>query len=206
MSEPTLARIVEALLFASAEPLTPEKIRDAAGADSVKTVREAVASVAESLDRDDRPYTVQEVAGGWRLVTRPAYAEWVGRLAKDRSGRLSPAALETLAIVAYKQPISRAEIEAIRGVQAGPILQTLLERDLIRVSGKSDALGHPLLYSTTKQFLVTFGLASIEDLPNLREFSTALSAPAPANAGTVAADSSDADATTSHAPPTPPAG
>lgn len=170
VSEPTLPRIVEALLFAAPDPLTVEKIREASGAENAAAVKEAIEAIRADCDAAGRPYLLQEVAGGWRLATRPEYAPWVGRLARERQGKLSAAALETLAVIAYRQPISRAEIEAIRGVQAGPILQTLTERDLIRVSGKSEALGHPLLYSTTKQFLEAFGLNTVEDLPSVREF------------------------------------
>lgn len=179
MTEPEPQRIVEALLFSSADPLPIEKLKEVSGAPSAKAVREALARIAADCDTQDRPYFLEEVAGGWRFATRAAYAPWLAHLVKERQGRLSTAALETLAIVAYKQPISRAEIEAIRGVAVGPILQTLLERDLIRISGKSEALGHPLLYSTTKQFLMAFGLKSLEDLPSLREFAAASMGTAP---------------------------
>ncbi len=172
MPDPSLVQILEALLFAAPDPLSLETLKEASGAESAKAVRTALSQIEAACDAEKRPVLLQEVAGGFRLVTRPEYAPWVGRLAKGRPGRLTSAALETLAIIAYKQPVSRAEIEAVRGVAAGPILQTLLERDLIRVSGKSEALGHPLLYSTTKQFLEVFGLSALHDLPNVREFST----------------------------------
>lgn len=170
MPDPTLAQIVEALLFAAPDPLSVERIREASGAENAKAVKEVIEEIGRQIDAANRPYLLQEVAGGWRLTTRPEYAPWIAKLARERQGKLSAAALETLAVIAYRQPISRAEIEAVRGVQAGPILQTLLERDLIRVSGKSEALGHPLLYATSKRFLEAFGLNAVEDLPSVREF------------------------------------
>ena len=179
MSEPTLRQIVEALLFSAPEPIAIEKLQSIAGAEDAKAVKTALEEILADCEAQNRPYFVQELAGGVRLSSKPESAPWIARLTEERQGKLSPAALETLAIIAYKQPISRAEIEAIRGVQAGPILQTLSDRDLIRVTGKSDALGHPLLYGTSTTFLEVFGLKALADLPNINE-----GLPTPAGTGT----------------------
>jgi len=122
--------------------------------------------VQERLAASGLPIELKRIAGGATLLTRPEYAETVQRLFKVRKNeRLSAAALETLAVVAYRQPVTKAEIEAIRGVQAGPMLRTLVDRGFARVDGRADVPGHPLQYGTTKLFLDRFGLASLEDLP-----------------------------------------
>lgn len=112
------------------------------------------------------PWELREIAGGWQVFTTPDVAETVARLSKaKKEEKLSAAGLETLAIVAYRQPVTKGEIEAIRGVQVGPILRTLVDRGMVKVAGRSDDPGHPLLYGTTRKFLDTFALASIDDLP-----------------------------------------
>jgi segregation and condensation protein B len=120
----------------------------------------------ERLAASGLPWELREIAGGWQLYTTSDMAETVARLQKvRRDEKVSPAGLETLAIIAYRQPATKAEIEAIRGVQVGPILRTLVERGLVKVAGRSDDPGHPLLYATTRKFLDAFGLAALEDLP-----------------------------------------
>jgi len=161
--------VVEALLFVSEEPLPFERIREAAGAET-EAVKTALKELAEEYDRDGRAFTLEAIGGGYQLLTRPEYVDAIRRLGRARSeGKLSPAALETLAIIAYKQPISRADIESVRGVQSGGVLDTLLDRDLARVAGRGEGLGRPMLYGTTRTFLTAFGLKSIKDLPALED-------------------------------------
>jgi segregation and condensation protein B len=174
------AGVLEALLFASDEPLTVAGIRrlveDLDGAE----VRRILEALQAEYEANDRGVTLLEVAGGWIFVTREAYAPWVERLMKGRRKvRLSRAALETVAVVAYKQPITRQEIERIRGVDAGGVLATLLERDLVMIKGRDPGPGKPLLYGTTQEFLNYFGLNRLSDLPRLDEIS-ALAAKNPA--------------------------
>jgi segregation and condensation protein B len=167
MTEPQLTTILEAILFASDEPVPVDRLADAAGDEvSVDQVREALRALAAEYDAGGRAFTVQEVAGGWQLFTRPEFSKYLKKLLKARSeARFTQAALETLAIIAYKQPVTRAEIEDIRGVAAGDLVRTLMEKGLVRVTGRSEQLGRALLYGTTKKFLQVFGLASVKDLP-----------------------------------------
>ena len=157
---------VEALLLASGDVLSVERLRDLLGLVSVVHVREALDSLAKRWTSSGAAIELQEVAGGVRAATRPEYAEYVRRLArKAEVDRLTPALLETLSIVAYRQPVARVEVERIRGVQCGEALRGLLERRLVKVAGKSDQPGRPLLYGTTRRFLEVFGLATLKDLP-----------------------------------------
>ena len=121
-------------------------------------------------DTQGRSFQIEEIAGGYQLFTKPEYYEWVAKLRK-KSGetKLSQASLETLAIIAYKQPILRADLESIRGVQSGQIIRLLMEKDLVKVIGRDESLGHPLLYGTTKKFLEYFGLKDLQDLPKIEE-------------------------------------
>ena len=161
---------VEALLLAAGESLSLDRMRDLLGLPSSVHVSEAVAAIVARW-RDARlPVEIQEVGGGHRVVTRPEFAEYVKRLwRKPAADRLSHTLLETLSIVAYKQPVARAEIERIRGVQCGEALRGLLDRRLLKVAGRSDQPGRPLLYATTARFLEVFGLAGLEDLPSAKD-------------------------------------
>lgn len=164
---------VEALLFASDEPLTPAKIKELTGAASNGEIRQAVETLSDFYRETERSYQIAELAGGYQLVTLPEYSEVIKSLYKNRrKSRLSNAALETLAIIAYKQPVSRAQIEAVRGVNSGGVLSTLSERELIRVSGRGESIGKPFLYSTTRKFLEYLGLKSYSDLPSIDEFTS----------------------------------
>ena len=158
-------QILEALLFAADEPLSARRL--AAMIDEAPgSVADLVRDLNADYLREDRAFHVQEVAGGYRLVTRPEFATWVADLrASDSSPRLSQAALETLSIVAYKQPVTRAELESIRGVTVDGVLKTLVERELVRITGREEGMGRPLLYGTTDHFLEYFGLPSLEALP-----------------------------------------
>jgi segregation and condensation protein B len=170
---PPLERLegaVEAMLLASGEAMTAERLRDLLGLPSVVHVREAIAAIRGRFSAAGLAVELQDVAGGHRVVTRPEYAEYVRRLwRKPSADRLSPTLLETLSIVAYKQPVARVEVERIRGVQCGDALRGLLERRLVKVAGRSDQPGRPLLYATTARFLEVFGLATLDDLPNAKD-------------------------------------
>jgi len=180
-----LKKIVEALLFSAERPLAPKDIRaifaeatdeeNPGVAESFRNVREAqIAAALEELkveyDTQQRSFELAEIAGGWRLVTRAVYAPWLQKLLDEaRPHRLSQPSLETLSIIALRQPISRADIASIRGVEVDGVIKTLLERDLITITGRSDVPGKPLLYGTTQRFLEHFGLASLEDMPKAQE-------------------------------------
>lgn len=166
-----LVGAVEALLLASGDVLTPERIRDLLGLASAIHVREALEQVRARWTASGLPVELQDVARGVRVVTRPEYAEYVRRLARSTAddARLSQGQLETLSIVAYRQPVARAEVERIRGVQAGEALRALLERRLVKVVGRSDQPGRPLLYGTTTRFLTAFGLHDVKDLPSAKD-------------------------------------
>ena len=165
---PSPVDVVEALLFASDEPLEPERIRDVLGLAHVGDARTCVEELRRRYEGPGRGLTIADVAGGYRLVTRPEMAPWLVKLARARTrGRLSRPALETLAIVGYKQPVSRPEVDAIRGVNSDGVLESLLERRLIRIAGRKDAPGRPFLYETTREFLVAFGLRDLGELPKV---------------------------------------
>ncbi|MHC5012375.1 MAG: SMC-Scp complex subunit ScpB, partial [Planctomycetota bacterium] len=157
---------VEALILASGDVLSLERLRDLLGLSSTVHVKEALAAVGERWKQSGAAVEIQEVAGGYRATTRPEYAEYVRRLSRrPLVDRLSPSLLETLSIVAYRQPVPRVEVERVRGVQAGDALRSLLERRLVKVVGRSDQPGRPLLYGTTRRFLEAFGLKNLKDLP-----------------------------------------
>lgn len=161
-------RIVEALVLAAGEPLAAARIAQAVPGLSAARARELALELRAEYDRDERGFELVEVAGGFQLRTRPELGEFVQRLEDERPARLSRAALETLSVVAYRQPVTRAEIEQVRGVDCGPVLRSLLERHLLRIAGHRDVPGRPMLYGTTRRFLEVFGLSSLEDLPTLR--------------------------------------
>lgn len=173
MTHEDLRGVLEALLLACPEPLSVKAVKEALGdeAPGPAEVRVAFEELAAEYDSTGRGFELREIAGGFQLFTRPQHAEWVKKLlAKDNSERLSRAALETLAVVAYKQPIARADVERIRGVNVDGVLRTLSERNLIRVMGRMDAVGRPLLYGTTDEFLCHFGLKNLSELPRIEEF------------------------------------
>jgi segregation and condensation protein B len=166
----TLPKILEALLFASDSPLSVQKLGSLVDDAAPAVIREALDHLAELYDREERAFQLVQVAGGYQLCTRPRYAHWIERLFKGRQkSRLSNPALETLAIVAYKQPIPKAEIAEIRGVDVDGVLRTLLERNLVTVVGRKDTPGRPLLFGTTREFLTHFGINLIQDLPSIDE-------------------------------------
>jgi segregation and condensation protein B len=160
--------VVEALLFASEAPVEAERIQEVLGLPSAGQARELVQLLVERLDGQGRALQIIEVGGGYRLVTRPEVAPWLVKLARSRTrSRLSRSALETLAIIAYRQPASRPDIDAVRGVNSEAVLDNLLDRRMVRIAGRKDSPGRPFLYETTRDFLVAFGLRDLADLPKV---------------------------------------
>jgi segregation and condensation protein B len=166
--EQHLEGLVEALLFAADKPLNLQGLAQILGATDVGPIRAAVAALEEHYA--SRGMQLHQVAGGWQFRTNPAHATWVQRLLAQKPVRLSRAQLETLAICAYRQPITRPEVDEIRGVDSGGSLKTLMDRALVRILGKKEEPGRPLLYGTTREFLDFFSLRDLKDLPTLREF------------------------------------
>jgi segregation and condensation protein B len=182
----TLSRVIEALLFSAPKPLSIREMMAAikgageedpavAGPNQFARVSEAqVASALQQLKVDyidqERAFQLNEKAEGWQLATDPKYAQWVRQLfPAPKPARLSAPALETLAIIAYRQPITRADVEAVRGVNIDGVLQTLMERGLVKIAGRAEIPGRPLLYETTQFFLDHFGLRNLDELPNVEE-------------------------------------
>lgn len=160
--------VVEALLFASDAPIEAEQIREVLELGEAAEARALVEELRSRYDAESRPLQIVQAGGGYRMVTRPELAPWLVRLARSRTrSRLSRPAIETLAIIAYRRSISRPEIEIIRGVNSEGVLEHLLERRIIRISGRKDAPGRPFLYETTREFLVAFGLRDLSDLPKI---------------------------------------
>jgi segregation and condensation protein B len=160
--------VVEAMLFASDVPLEAERIREVLDLENAAAARGLAEELIARYEADPRGLAIVQVGGGYRMVTRPELAPWLVRLARARTRvRLSRPALETLAIIAYKQPVSRPELDAVRGVNSDAVLDNLLERRLIRIGGRKEAPGRPFLYETTREFLVAFGLRDLNDLPKV---------------------------------------
>ncbi len=167
---PPLEARVEAALMTLDRPITAGKLAEALQCDEAKTIDQAVASLNGQYEKTGRSFRVEKVAGGYRIFTLPSYKPFLQALHRTRiETRLSPAAMETLAIIAYKQPILRTEIEAIRGVACGEMIRSLMDKHLVRIAGRADEIGRPMLYGTTKQFLEIFGLGSLKDLPQAEE-------------------------------------
>ena len=163
-------RIVESQLLVADAPLTIEQVREASGANP-SAIRDAFEAIRQDCESQKRGCFLKELAGGYQYITDPALADVVRAFLQSKNlRRLSQASLETLSIIAYKQPLTRAEIEFIRGVNVDGAVKTLLEKGLIRISGRKEVPGRPILYSTTKDFLDHFGLASLKELPKLAEF------------------------------------
>ncbi len=170
-AEQPLPTRIEALLMAGSRPVTEARIGELLGIDGMgvnETIRTAIEELNGLYEKSGRAFRAQRVAGGWQLFTLPAFAPLVSRLQRDRQdARLSQPALETLSIIAYRQPIMRAEIEAIRGVACGEVLRALLQRRLVKIAGRAEQPGRPMLYGTTPHFLKVFGLPGIDALPAL---------------------------------------
>lgn len=172
--------VVEALIFASPEPITPKMLFKLLSDEPKEDVTAAIAAL--KTDYENRPgLQMVEVAGGYQIVTRPDLHEWVRRLFHERSSqKLTVQGLETLAVIAYKQPITALEIAEIRGVNTTGVLSTLLERHLIKIVGRKNVVGRPFLYATTKEFLIRFGLNNLNDLPKIEDMAEALGFDPPA--------------------------
>ena len=165
-----LKGILEAILFVSGEPLSVDRMLGAVEGVDRAELTSALRALQADYAAEGRGLQLVEVAGGFQIATRPDCAPWIKRLERAKEGaRLSRSAMETLAIVAYKQPVVRAEIEQIRGVDSAAVLKTLLERRLVRIVGRKDAPGRPIMYGTTRQFLQAFGMKDLSDLPALRD-------------------------------------
>ena len=161
--------VVEAVLFASDEPLAVERLANIVGT-SVKQIRRNVKNLNDKYEANNNAFRIEQIAGGYQMLTLSSYNHWLQKLLRARSeSKLSPAALETLAIIAYKQPVIRADIEAIRGVVVGEIVRGLMYKGLVKIVGRAEVLGRPMLYGTTKKFLEVFGLNSLKDLPKIEE-------------------------------------
>jgi segregation and condensation protein B len=174
-----LKPILEALIFASPDPLTPKAIYKLLASEPQEDVAAALAELKQDYDRRGGLQMV-EVAGGFQIVTRPDLHEWVRRLFNERTTqKLTVQALETLAVIAYRQPITAAEITEVRGVNTSGVLNTLLERHLIKIVGRKQVVGRPFMYSTTKEFLIRFGLNDLTDLPKVEDMAEALGLEAP---------------------------
>ncbi|HTO06272.1 MAG TPA: SMC-Scp complex subunit ScpB [Myxococcota bacterium] len=178
MAESELDRsALEALIFSSEGPLGLAALKRAFPRVTPGQISAAVAQINADLAATGRPYEIAEIAAGWQFRTRPAFAEVILSATPDRKLRLSRPALETLALIAYRQPLTRAEIEDLRSVDCGAVVKSLLERDLVRIVGRRDAPGRPALYGTSATFLETFGLRALSDLPALREIEAIVAAP-----------------------------
>jgi segregation and condensation protein B len=167
----TTESVIEAILFASDEPLSAERlVKIAEFNGGVKQVKKCIETLNQQYQQSGRAFRIEEIAGGYQMMTLPEYNNWLKNLLRQRAdNKLSPAALETLAIVAYKQPIIRADIESIRGVACGEMVRSLMYKGLVKIVGKAEVLGRPLLYGTTKKFLEVFGLSDLKDLPKAEE-------------------------------------
>ena len=172
---------IEALLFISEKPLLLEQIKVALEGLDTHKIREIILGLKNEYEHSSRGLRIEEVAGGFRMITSPDTAFVLKKFYKQRDAqRISTQALETLAIIAYKQPVTRLDVESLRGVNVDGVVKTLLEKNLIRIAGKKDIIGRPFVYGTTRQFLEYFGLKSLDDLPKLEEFTKTMDEPAAA--------------------------
>lgn len=165
-----LSARVEAALLTSDRALPAAKLAEALGGLATQAINEAIETLNADYEKTGRSFRIEAVAGGWKVMTLPEYGDVLDALHKKRGeSKLSPAALETLAIIAYKQPVLRAEVEAIRGAASGEVIRSLMERHLIKIVGRAEEIGRPMLYGTTKTFLEVFGLSSLKDLPQVEQ-------------------------------------
>ncbi|MFA5500853.1 MAG: SMC-Scp complex subunit ScpB [Candidatus Omnitrophota bacterium] len=170
MDKQEAKRIIEAVLFVSDKPVSIMTLKDVLKEIEPTEIRECIEELNGEYDSSQRSFSIKEIAGGFQMLTDPIYSTWITSLYKRPPDRMTGPALETLAIIAYKQPLTRSDIEVIRGVNVDGVLHTLEERGLIKTRGRVDGPGRPILYGTTSEFLQHFGLKSLEDLPKLKEF------------------------------------
>jgi len=167
--EPTLESVIEAVLFASDESLTAARISNITDS-STKQITDIIKELNKKYQANNNSFRIEKIAGGYQMLTLPGYNLWLQKLLRVRSdNKLTAAAMETLAIIAYKQPAIRADIESIRGVASGEMIRSLMYKGLVKIVGRAEVLGRPMLYGTTKKFLETFGLNSLKDLPKIEE-------------------------------------
>ena len=179
MVSPEIKNIVEAMIFASEDEINSKQLKDIIDKSglrvSIAEIDESVSLLNDDFKRNSRPYEIVRIAGGYSFATKNEYGRFVGKLFEEKQKKkLSQSALETLSIIAYKQPVTRSEIEFIRGVNVDYIVNTLLEKELITITGRAETPGRPILYGTTKTFLKVLGLNSLEDLPKLKEINEIL--------------------------------
>jgi len=171
MEENNLKSAVEALIFASERPVTLEQLKKVLGNPESGELRKIVDGLKEEYEAQNRGFRVVEIAGGFQMITASSFAPFLKKLYKDRSvDKLSKPALESLAIIAYKQPLTKSEIESLRNVNVDGVMKNLLEKNLIRISGRKKIPGRPFVFGTTRQFLEHFGLKSLDDLPKFEDF------------------------------------
>ena len=170
MAEEMIKKIIEALLFVSEKSLTIDDIKQAIDGMDEDKIREAIEELKNSYNESGRSFNIAELAGGYQIITNPEFAPWISKLFKRDETKLSNPSLETLAIIAYRQPLTKSEMEAIRGVNVDGVIKTLIDKNLIKIRGRKDAPGRPIAYGTTDEFLKLFGLKGIEHLPKLRDF------------------------------------
>jgi len=167
--EPTVESVVEAILFASDESLTAERLAKIVET-PVKQIRQHIQALNEKYQANNNAFRIEQIAGGYQMLTLSPYNHWLKKLLRVRGdSKLSPASMETLAIIAYKQPVIRADVEAVRGVAVGELVRSLMDKGLVKIVGRAEVLGRPMLYGTTKKFLEVFGLNSLKDLPKIEE-------------------------------------
>ncbi len=167
---PMMSSVLEAILFASDEPISATRLMNIAEISSTKQVVECIDELNEKYEKINAAFKIVQIAGGYQMMTHRIYNHWLLKLIRVRTEtKLTQAALETLAIISYKQPVIRADIEAIRGVSSGEMIRGLMQKGLVKVAGRAEILGRPMLYGTTKKFLEVFGLTSLKDLPKVEE-------------------------------------
>ncbi len=164
-----LKNIIESILFVAEKPLTVAMIKNSLDFSDTTEIRETLKVLVDEYNARGGGFHLREIAGGWQMRSRPKYRQWITRMIQTNQRRLSKAALETLSVVAWNEPIVRSEIEQIRGVDSGGVLRSLMERKLIRILGRREIPGRPLIYATTKYFLEMFDLNTIKDLPTIKE-------------------------------------
>jgi len=171
MEKTQIKNIIEAMLFVSDKPLFLNEIKSVLEGSEADEIKEVIDELAGEFETQGRPLRIKEIAGGYQIATDPVFAPWLKKLYKTAgSDRLSGPGLESLAIIAYKQPVTKPEIEAIRGVNVDGVLKTLIEKNLIKIMGRRETVGRPIIYGTTQEFLQYFGLNSLQELPKLEEF------------------------------------
>ena len=168
-TELTVESVIEAVLFASDEPLSETRLANIVET-RVKQIRQHIKNLNDKYQANNHAFRIEQIAGGYQMLTLSPYNHWLKKLLRVRSdSKLSPAALETLAIISYKQPVMRADIETIRGVAVGEIVRGLMYKGLVKIVGRAEVLGRPMLYGTTRKFLEVFGLNTLKDLPKIEE-------------------------------------